>query len=319
MAAQRLQAGDRAGPYDLELGAAMAAAFARATLDDTPQYADGTALPPTAIATQTYAAQLAAIVELVPERIFATARGGVHGRHDLVLHRPIRPDEVLHTLAEVHSARLSRDNLRVTLLHRTSDAGGALVAEQWWTTVLLGAGTVADETGPDLPGQDNTRWDEDTVVTEEVIPVDTAMAHAYAEVSGDYSAHHFDVEAARASGFAGPFLHGLCTMALCARAVVGTVCPDDPSRLRRLAVQFASPAYVGQALSVRVCRLGEDRYGFEATSGDEGAVVIRRGLAELRTGTGGEDDGRRTGPSAAALEMSDSRQPGAAGPGTLGP
>ena len=103
------------------LDADIAAALVRATLDDTPRSFDGTALPPTAIATQTYAAQLAAILELVPESVFAEARGGVHGRHDLFLHRPIRPGEALHTLVEMHSARISRDNLRVTLLHRTSD------------------------------------------------------------------------------------------------------------------------------------------------------------------------------------------------------
>jgi acyl dehydratase len=106
------------------------------------------------------------------------------------------------------------------------------------------------------------------------------MVRRYAELSGDFSDHHFDVEAARRSGFAGPFLHGLCTMALCARAVVATVCPDDPSQLRRFAVRFASPAYLHQDLTVRICSLGGDRVAFEATSAD--SVVIRNGFAELR-------------------------------------
>jgi acyl dehydratase len=278
MAVEQLRSGDRSGPYDLVLSGAMAAALARATRDDTPQYIDGTALPPTAIATQTYAAQLAAILELVPEPVFAAARGGVHGRHDLLLHRAIAPGEELQTLVELHSAKRSKDNLRVTLLHRTSDAGGALVAEQWWTTVLLGAS--GNETGPDLPARGGTDWNEQEVVAEEVIAIDIDMARLYAEVSGDFSDHHFDAEAARRSGFAGPFLHGLCTMALCARAVVRTVGADDPSRLQRLAVQFAAPAYVGQDLAVRVSRLGGDQLAFEATSGD--AVTIRNGFAQLR-------------------------------------
>ncbi len=69
-------------------------------------------------------------------------------------------------------------------------------------------------------------------------------------------------------------------MALCARAVVGVLCPDDPSRLRRLAVQFASPAYLDEDLTVRICNLDGDRCSFEATCGD--SVVIRNGFAELR-------------------------------------
>jgi acyl dehydratase len=277
MAVERLRSGDRSGPYDLVLDTDMAAALATATLDDTPSYFDGTALPPTAIATQTYAPQMAAIFELVPKAVFAAAHGGVHGRHDLVLHRAIRPGEQLHSLVETHSARRSKDNLRVTLLHRTYDALERLVAEQWWTTVLLG--TSADETGPELPAHGGKDCDPEQAIGEEVIRLDADMVRRYAELSGDFSDHHFDVEAARRSGFVGPFLHGLCTMALCARAVVETVGAHDPSRLRRLAVQFAAPAYLDQDLAVQICRLGDDRFAFEATCGDD--VVIRNGFAAL--------------------------------------
>jgi acyl dehydratase len=285
MAVERLRSGDRSGPYDLVLDGAMAAALATATLDDTASYFDGTALPPTAIATQTYAPQMAAIFDLVPKPVFAAAHGGVHGRHDLVLHRAIRPGEELHSLVEMHSARRSKDNLRVTLLHRTYDGREQLVAEQWWTTVLLGAGASAgagaDETGPELPAHGGNGCDSEQAIGEAIIRIDSDMARRYAELSGDFSDHHFDVEAARRSGFAGPFLHGLCTMALCARAVVGTVCPEDPSRLQRFAVRFALPAYLNQDLAVRICRLGGDRYAFEATCGDD--VVIRNGFGGLRS------------------------------------
>ncbi len=125
------------------------------------------------------------------------------------------------------------------------------MAEQWWTTVLLG--TTAEETGPDLPAHGGNGCDPEQAMAEEVVHIDAEMVRRYAEVSGDFSEHHFDAEAARRSGFAGPFLHGLCTMALCARAVVGVLCPDDPSRLRRFAVQFASPAYLDEDLTVRIC------------------------------------------------------------------
>jgi acyl dehydratase len=276
--AEVLRAGDRTGPFDVVLDADMGAALARATLDENPRYLDGSTLPPTAIATEAYRAQLPSILELVPESVFAAARGGVHGRHELLLHRPIVPGEQLYTFVELHSARPSKDNLRVTLLHRTVDGSDTLVAEQWWTTVLLGV--TADETGPDLPTHRGADFDQDALRGRDVVQIDAEMARRYAEVSGDFSAHHFDVDAARRSGFAGPFLHGLCTMALCARAVVRAACAGDPSRLRHLAVQFVSPAYIGQELAVLVSQLGEDRFCFEASSGD--AVTIRNGFAEVR-------------------------------------
>jgi len=87
----------------------MATAFAAATRDWNPSYLNGSILPPTVIATQTYRAQFAALFELVPESVFVTARSGVHGRHELLLHRPIGPEEKLFTVVETHSARPSGD------------------------------------------------------------------------------------------------------------------------------------------------------------------------------------------------------------------
>ncbi|HEX4433345.1 MAG TPA: MaoC/PaaZ C-terminal domain-containing protein [Acidimicrobiales bacterium] len=278
MPADVLTIGHRMGPFAVVLDAALARAFARATQDDTPHYRDGAALPPTAIATRAYAAQLDSILELVPASLFAASRGGVHGQHDLLLQRAVVPGEPLRTTVELHSVKPSKDNVRVTLLHRTCDAQERLVAEQWWTTVLLGV--TAEEAGPDLPETERVDGAREDPIAEVTVRIDQEMTRRYAEVSGDFSAHHFDPDAARQSGFEGPFLHGLCTMALCARAVVRTACPDDPSRLQRFAVRFASPAYVGQDLTVRLYALGQDRYALAATSG--GAVAIRDGLAELR-------------------------------------
>ncbi len=276
-----LTAGDRAGPYELVIDAESAAAFGEATLDHNPRYFDGTALPPTAIATQTYRTQFAAMLELVPESVFAEARGGVHGQHELLLHRPIVPDETLRTIVETYSARSSGGNLRITLLHKTYDAEENLVAEQWWTTVMLGA--TADPTGPALPDHAVAAFGNEHLIAEEVVRIDQDMARRYGHVSGDFSEHHFDAEAARRSGYEGPFLHGLCTMALCARAVVRTVCEGDPTRLERLAVRFAAPAFLDRDLAVRIYALGGGRYTLEATCGED--TVVRHGLAELRAST----------------------------------
>jgi acyl dehydratase len=279
--ADMLNPGDRAGPYDLVIDAESAAAFGAATLDPNPRYSDGSALPPTAIATHAYRAQFAAMLQLVPESVFAEARGGVHGQHELLLHRAIAPGEMLRTVVETHSARPSGENLRITLLHKTYDAEEQLVAEQWWTTVMLG--TTAEPIGPALPVHAAVDVVGRHPIAEEVVRVDLDMARRYAEVSGDFSEHHFDVEIARRSGFEGPFLHGLCTMALCARAVVRTVCDGDPTRLQRFVVRFASPAFLDGDLAVRIYALGQDRYALEAMCGED--TVVRHGLAELRTST----------------------------------
>jgi len=277
MATMTLRAGDRVGPFELPLGPKLVRQFAIATLDDCPQLQDGRLVPPSLIATQIYPAQLTAITELVPTEIFAAARSGVHGQHELLIHRCVTSDEMLRTFVETHSASPSGENLRVTLHHVTLDDRDDLVAEQWWTTVLLG--TTAEPTGPSLPENSFSERERATLRTEDVMRIDEVMARRYAEISGDCSDHHFSVEGARRSGFEAPFLHGLCTMALCVGAVTRTVAGGDPRRIRRVAVRFAAPAFLGHDLKVKVFERADGTFPFEANCGD--VTVIKNGLAEL--------------------------------------
>lgn len=71
---------------------------------------------------------------------------------------------------------------------------------------------------------------------------DADQTFRYAEASGDTMPIHTDEEFARSVGLRGIIIHGLCTMAFVSRAAIQTACPEDPSRLRRLAVRFSAPA-----------------------------------------------------------------------------
>jgi acyl dehydratase len=272
-----LHAGDRTGPFELPVSRELVRQFTEATLDDLEQFCDGQLVPPSLVATQVYRAQFASITELVPSDVFSAARSGVHGEHDLLLHRPISADEKLHTFSRTHSARPSGANLRVTLHHATFDDHEELVAEQWWTTVLLG--TTAEPTGPALPDYSFSRSAETALVAEVVVRIDEVMARRYAEVSGDFSDHHFSVEGARRSGHEAPFLHGLCTMALCARAAIKTVGGGDPRRIRRIAVRFAAPAFLEHDLVVQIFERATGGFALQATCG--GTTVIKNGFVEL--------------------------------------
>ncbi len=277
MPSKSLHAGDRTGPFELPVSRELVRQFTEATLDDLEQFCDGQLVPPSLVATQVYRAQFAAITELVPPDVFSAARSGVHGEHDLLLHRPISADEKLHTFSRTHSARPSGANLRVTLHHATFDDHEELVAEQWWTTVLLG--TTAEPTGPALPDYSFSRSAETALVAEVVVRIDEVMARRYAEVSGDFSDHHFSVEGARRSGHEAPFLHGLCTMALCARAAIKTVGGGDPRRIRRIAVRFAAPAFLEHDLVVQIFERATGGFALQATCG--GTTVIKNGFVEL--------------------------------------
>jgi acyl dehydratase len=62
--------------------------------------------------------------------------------------------------------------------------------------------------------------------------------------------------------------------------VIETACPEDPSRLRRLAVRFSRPCLPGQQITTRIWEHGDGIYVYETTS-DAGDVVIKDGFAEV--------------------------------------
>jgi acyl dehydratase len=278
VAAPGVVLGTRVGPFAGRLDSDLLRRYAAATADPSPAVQAGTAVPPVVLATQVWDAQTEARAALVPAELQRSASAGVHGEHDVVLHRPLVPGEPLRTWVEGHGARLAGRNALVSLRYATVDAGDALVAEQWWTTVYLGA--TCDPAGRPPPDHAFPAAARKRPLGIEAVDVDEGMARRYAEASGDWSAHHFDVEAARRSGVDRVFLHGLCTMALCARVVVRLAAGGDPDRVRRVAVRFASPTFLGEPLDVRLYDAGPLGLAFEATSA--GAAVITHGRAELR-------------------------------------
>ncbi len=252
--------------------------FAAATRDPSPRVQVGEVAPAVALVARIWEAQTAGRSALVPGELQRSATGGVHGEHDVVLHRPIVPGESLRISVQGHGARPAGRNCLVTLRYAALDANDDVVAEQWWTTVFLG--TSCEQEGESPPDHTFPEEARGRGMGTYTIEVDDDMARRYADVSGDWSPHHFDVDAARRSGVQRVFLHGLCTMALCAQGIVTLVADGDPDRIRRVAVRFATPTFMGEQLSVRLYDAGALGYAFEADCA--GSTVITHGRVELR-------------------------------------
>jgi acyl dehydratase len=73
-------------------------------------------------------------------------------------------------------------------------------------------------------------------VPELKVTPDRYLTVRYAGASGDFNPIHIDEEFARSVGLPGKILHGLWTMAQCARAQ--TEAAGGPASLKRLAVTF---------------------------------------------------------------------------------
>jgi acyl dehydratase len=277
VSAPALTLGLPVGPFEDRFDGNRIRQFASATKQPDPRLRPGDVVPPGAAVTLLWSAQDAARDALVPYAFQEAATGGVHGEHDVVLHRPLALDEPLFTWVEGWGARPAGANSVVTLHYVTRDDRDEVVVEQWWSTVWLGVtceAVGAAAPAPAFPAQARTR-----VLGSWTMEVDEGMALRYAEVSGDWSAHHFDVAAARRSGSDRPFLHGLCTLALCTQAVLDIAASGKTGALERIAVRFARPLPLGERLDVQVYEAGTHEAAFEAQCANR--IIVSNGRARL--------------------------------------
>jgi hypothetical protein len=139
--------GQSVGPFEDRFDADRVGLFAAATGQPDPRLRPGDVVPPGAAMTLLWSAQNAARDALVPHAFQEAATGGVHGEHDLVLHRPLTLDEPLRTWVEGWGARPAGANSVVTLHYVTRDARDEVVVEQWWSTVWLDLTCAAEGCG----------------------------------------------------------------------------------------------------------------------------------------------------------------------------
>lgn len=121
-------------------------------------------------------------------------------------------------------------------------------------------------------------------VARRIVTIEDDQPDRYARMSGDKQAIHLDDEAARAAGFPRRVLHGACTMAMCAAAVVDLAADGHASRLARLAMRFHRPVHPGDRLSIEISHPlefgGVACHAVRAACG--GRTIVRAGRADVR-------------------------------------
>jgi len=268
-------------PVEFEVERERIAAYAAATNDPIPAHAAGELAPPVFSIAPAFQAMGMASMSVIPAELLGAI---LHGEQDFHYHRPIVPGMKLETVATPIGIRQRSSGVIVVVRTETSTDGGELVTDAYSTTFVRGASGVED-VGEEAPGH---RFDESLREGEPAATVqqsyDEDQTYRYAEASGDPMQIHLDEEFARAVGMPGIIIHGLCTMAFTSRAAIESFSPDDPTRLRRLAVRFSKVAFPEQTITTRLWQAGErdgrTSYAYETTS-DSGDVVIKDGWAEI--------------------------------------
>lgn len=257
-------------------------AYAKATNDPIKQHLDGVFAPPVFAVVPVTQMMADATLSVVPDELMMRI---LHGEHDFRFHRPIEPGETLSVRARPVGVEGKSSGVVVTTQMETrSLSNGDLVNEQYFIGFFR-SGQFDGQQGVGGPGH---AFDEALRAREPEFTVaqtfDADQTLRYSPPSGDMMPIHLDDEFAKQMGLPGIIIHGLCTIAFTSHALITNVSPEDPARLKRLAVRLSSPALPEQTITTSVWSAGQrdhrDLYAFE-TETDAGKFVIKDGLAEF--------------------------------------
>ncbi len=269
-------------PVRQEITRERIVAYAEATNDEHPRHRSGELAPPVFPVVGTLVDVLAPqIMSVVPGEV---AMRVVHGEQDFRYHQPIVPGMTLFSRAAAVGVHGASSGVVVLGKAITETEAGEPVVDQYMAAFFRGAQLDIHQ-GEALTDH---AFDESVRGSEPAARIthgyDADQTNRYSEASGDPMPIHLDDDFAKAMGLPGIIVHGLCTMAFCSRAVVHTICEEDPTRLKRLAVRFAKIVQPSEKVTHTLWQAGAhdgvQRVVFETTS-DNGNTAIKDGLAEI--------------------------------------
>ena len=200
--------------------------------------------------------------------------GVLHGEQELIFHRPLPPEGTLTTSGKIidyYDKGKAKGALVVFESETTDDRGRKL-----FTSVVTLFGRLdggfggKDRDKPLLAFPDR---DPDVVVEATPSP-DQPLLY---RLSGDIFHLHVDPEFAAMSGFEKPIMHGLCTHGFACRALIASLIPGHPEKVRRLTCRFSKPLYPGVPIRTLIWKTAAGRALWRTVNAENGEVVIDQG------------------------------------------
>ena len=257
---------------------AVARAYADATDDRNPRYLEGD-LAPALFAVKP---AMDAIEPLVTDPALGVdLLRLLHGEQDMTFVRPLRHWDLVYPTATLESVEQKSSGQLLKVRQRLMVDGEAVVE------IVSGYFVRGEVKGGEAKGGEAkavpAAAPAPTLVLEASQTVGADQPRRYGHASGDLNPIHMDEGVAKAAGLPTVILHGLCTMAFAARAVVDGLCGGDPAGLARLSVRFSRTVLPGDVLTTRAWRLADGALGLDVRN-QRGEAVITNGRAELRAG-----------------------------------
>ena len=204
----------------------------------------------------------------------------LHGEQKNIFHRPVPPSgrgKVTSRITGVHDKGPGRGLLVVCEQVLTDADTGEALATNIITNFARADGGGGSSAGtlssphalPDRPAD---------IVVDQITRPEQALIY---RLTGDRNPLHATPATAREAGFHQPILHGMCTYGFAARAILGSVCEFDPTRLKSMGARISAPVFPGDALRTEIWRDG-DVVSFRTIAPNrDDLVVLNNGRAEL--------------------------------------
>ena len=205
----------------------------------------------------------------------------LHGEQSLQMHKPLPPAATVvgeHRIEEIYDKGAGKGALMLLTRRLFDQASGDLLATVGSSVFMRGDGgfggrsdgapkphPLPSDRAPDLTLDLSTRPEQ-------------ALLY---RLSGDLNPLHVDPAVAAAAGFDRPILHGLCSYGIAARAVLELLCGNDPRRLKRFDLRFASPVFSGETISTEIWLEAPGRAAFRARVVERDQLILNNGLAEF--------------------------------------
>jgi NAD(P)-dependent dehydrogenase (short-subunit alcohol dehydrogenase family)/acyl dehydratase len=202
--------------------------------------------------------------------------GILHGEQDIIFHHPIPSSGALTTEGKItHYYDKGPKGALVIAQSETHHSSGKNL---YTGTITLFGRLDGDFGGQDAPQQivDIPEREPDDVVEATPLP-DQPLIY---RLSGDIFPLHVDPAFAKKRGFDKPIMHGLCTFGFACRALMASLTPGEPEKVRRIACRFSQTLYPGEPIKTLIWKTGDGKAVWRTVNAKTGETVIDRGIFE---------------------------------------
>jgi NAD(P)-dependent dehydrogenase (short-subunit alcohol dehydrogenase family)/putative sterol carrier protein/acyl dehydratase len=99
-------------------------------------------------------------------------------------------------------------------------------------------------------------------------------------LSGDIFDLHVNPDFAKMAGFEKPIMHGLCTHGYACRALIQSLVPGAPEKVRQMDCRFTKTLYPGIPIQTLIWKTGEGKAVWRTLNARTGAVIMDNGVFE---------------------------------------